>query len=162
TRDADSEVSAALHTAGVVHYGRPFSNNRNGTPLAKKVIKHHPKYDDQIHCQLIDLRNKLIAHSDQEYVDTRLFQKMASVEFDDLGGVTVLAGLTLMTKTVHSLHDSAIAQRYLTQATAAEEAARTDLEKRLEAFAKAGRRNPIAFEAARIEKRAPIIAAEFR
>jgi hypothetical protein len=106
TRDADTEVSAALHTAGVVHYGRPFSNNRGGrVPFTKKVIKDHPKYDDQIHEQLMVLRNKLIAHSDQDYVDTRLFAKMVNIDRDDLGRLTVLAGVSLVTKTVHSLHN---------------------------------------------------------
>jgi hypothetical protein len=163
TRDADTEVSAALHTAGVVHYGRPFSNNRGGrVPFTKKVIKDHPKYDDQIHEQLMVLRNKLIAHSDQDYVDTRLFAKMVNIDRDDLGRLTVLAGVSLVTKTVHSLHDTALAERYLMQAKVAEEAARSDLEKRLVALTKAGRQFRGAFEAARTGNRPPIIAAQFQ
>jgi hypothetical protein len=163
TRDADTEVSAALHTAGVVHYGRPFSNNRGGrVPFTKKVIKDHPKYDDQIHEQLMVLRNNLIAHSDQDYVDTRLFAKMVNIDRDDLGRLTVLAGVSLVTKTVHSLHDTALAERYLMQAKVAEEAARSDLEKRLVALTKAGRQFRGAFEAARTGNRPPIIAAQFQ
>src|SRR6185436_17422715 len=67
--DSDTEVRSALHTAAVVHYGRPFSNNRSagGARFELGVIKKHAKYDGEIHRQLIVLRNKLIAHSDHDY-----------------------------------------------------------------------------------------------
>lgn len=49
--DADTEARSALHTAAVVHYGRPFSHNRSagGAKFAPRVIKQHAQYDAEIH-----------------------------------------------------------------------------------------------------------------
>jgi hypothetical protein len=129
--------------------------------FAKKVIKRHPKYDEEIHAQLVVLRNKLIAHSDQDYVDGRLFEKKIGLDRDS-GRVTVLVGASVVTQSVHMLRDIALAERYLTQAKAAEEAASADLVRCLEAFTKAGQQFPSAFEATRTEQRPPIIATQFQ
>src|SRR5262249_27608846 len=69
---ADTEVRAALHIAGVIHYARPFVEKNR---FRKGIINKHSDYDERIHRQLIDLRNKLIAHSDSDYADARLFRK---------------------------------------------------------------------------------------
>jgi hypothetical protein len=64
---SDPDVSAALHTSGVIHYARPFVNNirADGTRGAfqKKLVKRHANYVEGIHAELIDLRQKLVAHS---------------------------------------------------------------------------------------------------
>src|SRR5260370_6858950 len=56
---ADAEVRAALHSAGVVNYARPFSNNRpadGGASIIfpKKLIKCHANFSEHIHNQLLD------------------------------------------------------------------------------------------------------------
>src|SRR5262245_46631666 len=77
---ADADLRSALHTAGVINYARPFSDNFSGkgrqrTSFPKNSVKGHPSFDDDIHRQLILLRNKLIAHSDGDYADSRVFRK---------------------------------------------------------------------------------------
>jgi hypothetical protein len=150
-------VRAALHTAGVINYARPFSGKKK---LAKSVIKNHENYDGGIHRQLIDLRNKLIAHSDREYVDGRLFVKCLTLsngsedQFEE-----ILLGASLVTQTVHLLEDLALAARYLTHVKAAEEAAVTALGKRLEEFVKAGRQFPAELKAAATTEPRPRINA---
>jgi len=154
---ADAEVRAALHTAGVINYARPFSAKQK---FAKSVIKDHENYDVRIHRQLVDLRNKLIAHSDRDYVDGRLFVKRLTLsngsedQFEEL-----LIGASLVTQTVHLLEDLALAARYLTHVKAAEEAAVTALGKRLEEFVKAGRQFPGELKAAATTEPRPRIDA---
>jgi hypothetical protein len=149
---ADDEVGAALHTSGVVNYGRPFSNNKSGkngvrTTFGKKVIRGHPNYDESIHQQLLDLRNKLIAHSDGDYSDGRLFRKLLSLNIG-LDRIELLIGASVLTQTVHLLHDTTLRQRCLTHVKAAEEAAYAAAIKRLEEFVEAGREFPDAINAA--------------
>jgi len=158
--DPDTEVRSALHTAAVVDYVRPFSGNRSagGAKFQLRVIKEHAKYDDEIHQQLILLRNKLIAHSDHDYAVGRLFSKKFTLERGS-EQLAVLIGANLVTQTVHMLHDMGLAERCLTHVQAAVEAAHADLVKRLEEFVKAGQQFPAGFEAARMATGSPIRAA---
>lgn len=151
---ADDEVSAALHTSSVVTYGRPFSNNKLGsdgvrTTFGKKIVKAHPNFDEGIHQQLLDLRNKLIAHSDSDYSDGRLFRKTLNLHLGP-DRVKLLVGAWLVTQTVHRLHDMALAERCLKHVKAVEEAAIAAATKRLEEVVKAGQEFPDAIEAASV------------
>jgi hypothetical protein len=152
---ADSEVRAALHTAGVVHYARPFIEKNR---FRKGIINKHSDYDERIHRQLLDLRNKLIAHSDSDYADARLFRKQLLFT-DEKGSVEfkVLVGGSLVTQTVHMMEDMALAKRFLTHVKAVATVAHSDLRGRFEEFARAGQQFPAALEAARsTEPRSPI------
>jgi hypothetical protein len=62
----DLEVHAALHTAGVIAYARPFSG-----PLEfpKRQISEGLGFKNEIHEQLLLLRHKLVAHSDAKFAD---------------------------------------------------------------------------------------------
>jgi hypothetical protein len=44
--DGDSDVHAALHTAGVISYGRPFSGQ---VPFSKRLISKEPGFRNEIH-----------------------------------------------------------------------------------------------------------------
>jgi hypothetical protein len=151
---ADDQVRSALHTAGVVEYARPFSRNKTGKgdfEFAKSIIKDHPRYSEEIHQQLVTLRQKLIAHSDRDYADGRLFRKLFSLDIKRDGQTErgeVFAGVCLVTQTVHALNDVTLAERYLAHVLAAEDAAHTILLKRLEDFALAGREFPDQIKAA--------------
>jgi hypothetical protein len=154
-------VGAALHTAGVIHYARPFIEKNR---FRSGIIKKHSDYDERIHRQLIDLRNKLIAHSDSDYADARLFRKELSFE-DKNGSVEfkVLVGGSLLTQTVHMIDDPALAKRCLIHVTAVATTAHSDLRRRFEEFARAGQECPAALEAAAsIEPRSPIKLEPFQ
>jgi hypothetical protein len=160
---ADAEVRSALHTAGVINYARPFSNNLSGeggqrTRFAKKNVKDHPSFDDEIHDQLMLLRHKLIAHSDGDYADDCLFLKRLDVRTGQ-EQLKILVGATVLTLTVHMLEDMEVAKRYLAHVEATAEAAYTSLAQRLEAYVRTGWQFPDALEAA--SKQNPrIIAGE--
>ena len=70
----DAEVKSALHSAAVVNYARPFSDN----PVYPiKRLKGHPGFDLTLHRHLVELRNKLIAHANSRYLESRVaYQRM--------------------------------------------------------------------------------------
>jgi hypothetical protein len=113
---------------------------------------------------LLHLRNRLIAHSDRDYADGRLFRKLLNVSNSVAGDQfdRILLGACLVTQTVHALEDLTLAGRYLIHVKAAASAAHTTLVKRLEAFVKAGRQFPAELEAAATtEPRSPISVGQF-
>jgi hypothetical protein len=161
--DADPDLTAALHTSAVINYARPFVNNTraDGVRVAfrKNVVKGHINYVDEVHQELIDLRQKLVAHSDRDYVDGRLFRKLWALEIE--GAHTEwLVGATVVTQTVHTVHDMALAERFLSHVRAVEEAAYTGATKRLEDFVRAGQRFPEQMQSARSAGAGPRIKTE--
>src|SRR5262245_56821600 len=157
----DADVRSALHTSGVISYARPFSNNLSGerrTSFAKKIVKQHQNFDDDIHLQLLLLRNKLIAHSDADYADGRLFRKYISLHSGPKQ-FKILAGATVLTLTVHMLEDMELAKRYLAHVRAVAEAAHTSLAIRLEEFVRTVQQFSDALEAASDPKKGPGINA---
>lgn len=55
---------AALTTTGVVCYGRPFSDNKPLGPIPGSWRRFEDERHQQLHDQLITLRNEAFAHSD--------------------------------------------------------------------------------------------------
>jgi hypothetical protein len=158
---ADTDVRSALHTTGVINYARPFTNNRSGkgghrTNFGERIVRGHQGYDDKIHQQLMVLRNKLIAHSDGDYADGRLFRKSLDGHIDS-EPFKILVGATVLTLTVNTLDDMELAKRYLAHVKAAEKATQASVAKRLEEFVKAGQQFPDALEAAAVAKPRPSI-----
>src|SRR5215813_6596033 len=150
--NGDPDLTAALHTSAVINYARPFVNNTraDGVRVAfpKNVVKGHTNYVEEVHQELIDLRQKLVAHSDRDYVDGRLFRKLVALEIEG-EHTEFLVGATVATLTVQTLHDMALAGRFLSHITAVEEAASTAATKRLEDFVRAGQRFPEQHNSAR-------------
>jgi hypothetical protein len=150
--DGDPDLRASLHTSGVISYARPFvSNTRaDGTRGAfpKKRIKKHTNYIEGVHRELIDLRQKLVAHSDRDYVDGRLFSKLWALDIEQ-EQTEFLVGAAVVTQTVHTLHDMALAKQILSHIEAVEQAAYAEATKRLEHFVRTGQRFPDQLKAAR-------------
>src|SRR5262245_18352342 len=150
--DGDSDLRAALHTSGVICYARPFVNNKraDGTRGAfqKNLVKTHAGYVEEIHKELIDLRQKLVAHSDRDYVDGRLFRKLLALDIEQ-EQTEFLVGATVVTQTVHTLQDMALAREFMLHIEAVEQAAHAEATMRLEHFVRTGQRFPKQMEAAR-------------
>jgi hypothetical protein len=161
--DGDPDLRAALHTSGVISYARPFvSNTRaDGTRGAfpKKLVKKHTNYIEGVHRELIDLRQKLVAHSDRDYVDGRLFRKLLALDIEQ-EETEFLVGATVVTQTVHTLHDMVLAKQILSHIEAVEQAAYAEATKRLEHFVRAGQRFPDQLEAGRSPVAKPRIRME--
>jgi hypothetical protein len=150
--DGDSDVRAAVHTAGVICYARPFVKNvlADGTlgMFSKNVVKRHANYVEGIHKELLDLRQKLVAHSDRDYVDGRLFAKLLALNIEQ-ETTESLVGATVVTQTVHTLHDIALTRKFLSHIEGVEQAAYAEAGKRLESFVRTGQSFPQEFAAAR-------------
>jgi hypothetical protein len=161
--DGDPDLTAALHTSAVINYARPFVNNTraDGVRVAfpKKAVKGHTNFVEEVHKELMVLRQKLVAHSDRDYVDGGLFKKLWALEID---GETpeFLVGATVATLTVQTVHDMALAGRFLSHTRAVEEAAYTAATKRLGNFVRAGQRFPEQLEKARSTEAKPRIKTE--
>jgi hypothetical protein len=92
-------------------------------------------------------------------VDGRLFRKLWALEIE--GAHTEwLVGATVVTQTVHTVHDMALAERFLSHVRAVEEAAYTGATKRLEDFVRAGQRFPEQMQSARSAGAGPRIKTE--
>jgi hypothetical protein len=57
----------SLQMACVVSYARPFTSNEGLGALAGKLAKYHNAAQQQLHSDLITLRNKFFAHNDIEF-----------------------------------------------------------------------------------------------
>jgi hypothetical protein len=123
------------------------------------VVKGHINYVDEVHQELIDLRQKLVAHSDRDYVDGRLFRKLWTLDIEG-EHTEFLVGATVATLTVQTVHDMALAGRFLSHVRAVEEAAYTAATKQLEDFVRAGQRFPEQMEKARSAGAKPRIKTE--
>jgi hypothetical protein len=161
--NGDPDLRAALHTSGMISYARPFVNNTraDGTRGAfpRKLVKKHTNYIGGIHSELIDLRQKLVAHSDRDYVDGRLFRKLWVLDIEP-EQPEFLVGATVVTQTVHTLHDMTLAKQILSHIEAVEQAAYAEATKRLEHFVRTGRLFPNQLKASRPLEAKPRIRTE--
>jgi hypothetical protein len=121
------------------------------------VLKGGMGFDKAVHDQLLTLHDKLIAHSDSDYADGRLFDKSMVITRGQ-GELKVLTGVRVMTLTVHLLHDMGLAARILAHVQAAEKAAYARLEQHVEEFTKAAQQSPEVYEEARARHLPPIYA----
>jgi hypothetical protein len=139
--EGDIELQAALHSAGIVSYARPFC----GDPVfPKRLIHKQPGFRDDIHDQLILLRNKLVAHSDAEFANGRLF--VGSIKLNTGVGVAkVPTGAVVMTRNIHTVQDFELAKAYLSHSEAAVQAASDTLHDALGDYALAAAKYPEAF-----------------
>ena len=161
--DGDPDLTAALHTSAVINYARPFVNNTRADGLRvafpKNDVKGHTNFVEEVHQELINLRQKLAAHSDRDYVDGRLFSKLLELEIEG-EHIEGVVGATVVTQTVQSMHDMASAKRFLSHIRAVEEAAYTAATKRLEDFVRAGQRFPEQLQSSRSAGAGPRIKTE--
>jgi len=147
----DADVRSALHSSAVVTYARPFSNNKSGDGHRKfpeRELKGAPGFDKAIHDQLLTLRDKLIAHSDSDYADGRLFAKSLVITPSGADPVKVLAGVQVMTVTVHLIEDIELAKRFLAHVHAVEQAAYAKLSERAQEYVTAARQSPAVYDQA--------------
>jgi hypothetical protein len=108
----DPEVRAALHSAAVISYARPFSRNRDdfgkwpSYPVQR--LERTRAFDPSLHGHLVDLRNKIIAHHDSEYLSAKLL--ISSVELSI--GAQVPIAVSVHVQSLYSIEDREIAYRY--------------------------------------------------
>jgi hypothetical protein len=142
--DGSPDVQAALHSAGVVSYARPFSGNKGhgGSRIfPKNRISTQPGFRDDIHRELLLLRDKLIAHSDPNFAAGRLFVKTLELKFEATDGKWPVGAL-VMTGTVHTLRNPELLKAYLVHSEAALQGAWITIRDALQEYALATFEHP--------------------
>jgi hypothetical protein len=141
----DPEVRAALHSAAVISYARPFSTNRDAkgkSTYSHRHLKDAPGFDPSLHLHLLDLRNRIIAHHDTEYLPAKLLTNNMRLEI----GAEVLVGVSVHIQSLYSIEDQEIARRYSAHFDAAIEAIEAILERELKGYFHAGQQWPDAYQ----------------
>jgi hypothetical protein len=78
----DQWMLSSLFCAGVVRYGRPFSQpaaGRGNRAYPEKHLKRRPGFRQDVHEHLIGIRNTLVAHDDIESIEPKLLTTGATV-----------------------------------------------------------------------------------
>jgi hypothetical protein len=150
--NGDPDLRAAAHTSGVVCYARPFVYNKraDGTRgvFQKKLVKTNANYDEGIHRELFELRQKIVAHSDRDYVEGRVFTKSLALDIEQ-EETKWIVGATVVTQTVHTLHDINLTKQFLSHIEGVEQAAYAEATKRLEDFVRMAQSFPEQLQLAR-------------
>jgi hypothetical protein len=60
----DDDLKASLLSSIIISYSRPFLH---APAYPSRHLREQPNFDRELHEHLLELRNKLIAHSDEEY-----------------------------------------------------------------------------------------------
>lgn len=116
----DPEVRAALHSATVISYARPFSDNRDIRGRWSKYPErylNHERFDQALHRHLLVLRSKLIAHHDSEYLSAKLLHTWLTLSI----GSEVPIGVSVHVQSLHSIGDQEMARKYAAHFDAAYE-----------------------------------------
>ncbi len=121
-KQLDSTCRCALHHAAVVSYARPFIKVRGKHTYPFRELKKTPKFDLEVHNQILQIRNCLIAHVDEKYQTSRL------VTLDAAGDLNVGSTLKLQVSipveivaigvVVDEAKDPALCRRYQDHAEA--------------------------------------------
>ena len=105
---ADVTTQAALHSACVIAYGRPFAGAKSKVGLwtySLQPLKRADGFDLELHEHLIELRNKIIAHSDYDLFPSTMFVQ-------GLGEERVPLQLDIQAKTMMGIESRDLAERY--------------------------------------------------
>jgi hypothetical protein len=113
----DQELRASLHTAAVINYARPFTSNRTETGPRSRYRTNHLQgaqgYDGRLHDHLLDLRDKLIAHHDSEYLQARLLHEVVNLSLRPKGAeLSVPVGVSVIIQALQSIADRAVVDGY--------------------------------------------------
>ena len=65
----DAEINSALLSTVCINYSRPFVQTPS---YPVRHLKAQKQFDPNIHQHLVELRHKLIAHSDEAYADAKV------------------------------------------------------------------------------------------
>lgn len=133
----DGDLKSALFTSVVIHYARPFTNNRNlrgrrSYPVSQ--FKGAPEFDRQLHRHLCSLRDKLVAHQDGTFLRAQIGQYIITLTFPD-DDAKIPVSFFAATTAFHGLANREICDRYRKHIHAACMAVHTLLDGTLRAIA---------------------------
>jgi hypothetical protein len=139
------DILAALHTACVVNYARPFKESitLSGKKFRYPVnrIVHNDGFDRSLHDHLLELRDKLVAHSDADFAERLFHTEWAAFQFDN-GDVPFAFEVGAQAVTINGMRDAATANSYITHFDAALTAASALLDDGLTRYLAEMQRHP--------------------
>ncbi len=105
---AQSITKAALHAACVIAYARPFTLaiTKHGKVIyPTKTLKRTVGFDAELHTHILNLRNRLIAHSDYDVFPSTMYLQI-------IGDERLPVSLGLNVKGMIGIQEHALAARY--------------------------------------------------
>ena len=110
----DDELKSALLHSAVIHYTRPFTYKPD---YGGKRLKHHAGFDKELHGHLIDLRNSLVAHHDNDVLRAWVGHQYYDLTLSGTQYTAMIATCAVV-KALHTIHDRSVAERYASHITA--------------------------------------------
>lgn len=107
--DPLGQLSGSLFMTAVIFYARPFLNYKNTSGkserYSEKPLRDHPDFDNSLHSHLLDLRHKVIAHSDAEQMKPALHLFMLEIAGQSTSSerVSIPAAGTLVSYSLRSI-----------------------------------------------------------
>jgi len=153
----DMTVHQALLNNLVINYCRPFVSNRAKDGATRtyplRLVAGADGFDRDIHAQLLELRHKMVAHSDDDYLDARFTGEavVISKSDDPSSARKVPVRVGAITIALWGLSDKAVAERYRAHVAAAVGAAEQRIHARLKDFFEAAVEFPTVCPALAIE-----------
>jgi hypothetical protein len=114
--DTSEEIKSALHTAGIIEYARPFTQNAETSGKRAYPTKHLRRseaFDSRLHQHLLNLRNKLVAHSDGEVLRSAIAHKFAHLTISGHRKSVPIA-TSVHVRSLSGISDFSLCARYLT------------------------------------------------
>lgn len=138
----DPTTNAALHTACVIAYSRPFTTARTaeGTVIYPlKDLKRVPSFDAEFHSHLMDLRDRLIAHADYGIFPSTMYMQT-------IGDEKLPIRLGIKVKGMLGIESRSLAGKYEKHIAAAAVTIESSLNRDCTELAEHARRHPAVFE----------------
>lgn len=137
----DELQQGALFDFAIIRYARPFLKNQDGRAYAIKHLKSHPGFDRELHGHICDLRNKLVAHHDNDVLRGRARHEYVDVDIDGVKS-SILIGTVGSVKALHRINNRSAAERYASHLHACVTCVRAVAEERLTALHSAALLHP--------------------
>jgi hypothetical protein len=104
----DDELKSALLYSAIIHYARPFCFKKN---YGGKKLRNSVGFDAELHEHLVNLRNELIAHQDNETLKAIVGHGYCDLA---LSGTTTTALISTQcaVKALHRINNKDVARRY--------------------------------------------------
>jgi len=143
--ELDTTLRFALLTSTVTNYGRPFVNRQTDTGVRRyklKRIASEAGFDVVLHRHLLQLRHKLVAHSDEDFNDARIHAQAAVISKDGGEPFKIVAEIGARSTALWLLKDEETAERWRAHVVAAAFGAGKDARSLLEDYFAAARTHP--------------------
>jgi hypothetical protein len=110
----DDELKSALFHSAVIHFARPFSYRRD---YGGNDLKHRAGFDQELHGHLIDLRNSLVAHHENDVLRAWVGHQNYDLTHNGIR-YTALIATGAVVKALHTIREKSVAERYSSHITA--------------------------------------------